>query len=116
MKLPVCDKDVVIEEPTKLPKDSVKAKSDYDSSRHTILVVEDSEYMRDYIADELSDTYNILTAAIGVETRIESLEIGADGYIEKPFPIEVLRSDISNLFRNKEISYKQFSLSPSEFV
>ncbi len=54
----------------------------------------------------------LLTAAVGVETRIETLEIGADGYIEKPFPIELLRSNISNLFKNREISYRQFINKP----
>jgi YesN/AraC family two-component response regulator len=54
----------------------------------------------------------LLTAAIGVEKRIETLEIGADGYIEKPFPIELLTSNISNLFKNREISYKQFMNKP----
>ncbi len=141
-----------------------KEAHEYDSSKHSILIVEDTEEMRDYLADELSDTYNVhtaangsdaleilekekvdlvisdimmpimdgcelcnriksdsdlshvpvilLTAAVGVETRIETLEIGADGYIEKPFPIELLRSNISNLFKNKEISYQQFMNKP----
>ena len=137
---------------------------DYDSSRHTLLLVEDSAEMREYLADELSDEYNVitavngqdaveklkeeridlvvsdimmpvmdgcqlcnyvktnmeyshlpvllLTAAVGVETRLQTLEVGADGYIEKPFPIELLRANISNLFKNREISYKQFTNSP----
>jgi YesN/AraC family two-component response regulator len=54
----------------------------------------------------------LLTAAVGVETRIETLESGADGYIEKPFPMELLMSNINNLFMNKEISYKQFISKP----
>lgn len=129
-----------------------------------MLVAEDSEEMRDYLADELSATYNVrtaangadaleiiknekvdliisdimmpvmngcelcksvksdsdlshipvilLTAAIGTETRIETLEAGADGYIEKPFSMELLRSNIANLFKNKEISYRQFMNKP----
>ena len=136
----------------------------FDSSRHTILVVEDSAEMRRYLSKEISAEYNVLiaangsdaleilrkekidlvisdimmpimdgcelcniiktdsdlshvpiillTAAVGVETRIETLESGADGYIEKPFPIELLMSNINNLFRNKEISYKQFISKP----
>ena len=144
------------EQETKLPE--------FDSSRHSVLIVEDSSEMRNYLAKELSAEYNILTAAngadaleivykekidlvisdimmpimdgcelcnkiksdtdlshvpvilltaaVGVETRLESLESGADGYIEKPFPIELLMSNISNLFRNKEISYKQFINKP----
>ncbi len=136
----------------------------FDSSRHTILIVEDSAEMRRYLAKEISAEYNVrlaangedalktlknekidlvisdimmpvmdgcelcniiktdsdlshvpiilLTAAVGVETRIETLESGADGYIEKPFPMELLMSNINNLFRNKEISYKQFISKP----
>jgi len=54
----------------------------------------------------------LLTAVVGVETRIETLESGADGYIEKPFKMELLKANIQNLFRNKEIFYKQFANSP----
>ena len=138
--------------------------SDHDSSRHTLLIVEDSTEMRNYLARELADDYNIvtavngqdaveklqqeridlvvsdimmpvmdgcqlcnyvktnmeyshlpvllLTAAVGMETRLQTLEVGADGYIEKPFPIELLRANIANLFKNREISYLQFTNSP----
>lgn len=137
---------------------------DFDSSRHTILIAEDSQEMRNYLANELARDYNVikaangadaleivqkekidlvisdimmpimdgcqlcnriksdsdmshvpvilLTAVVGVETRIETLESGADGYIEKPFPIELLKSNISNLFKNREIAYKQFISKP----
>lgn len=54
----------------------------------------------------------LLTAAIGVDTRIATLEVGADGYIEKPFEIALLKANISNLFMNREISYRQFTDSP----
>ena len=138
--------------------------ADFDSSRHTILVVEDSAEMRGYLAGELSDEYNIvtaangqdaveklqeeridlvvsdimmplmdgcqlcnyiktnmefshlpvllLTAAVGMETRLQTLEVGADGYIEKPFPIALLRANIASLFKNRDIAYKQFTDSP----
>ena len=137
---------------------------DIDSSKHTILIVEDSPEMRVYIGKELSEEYNtlltgngeealdairnqkvdlvvsdimmpvmdgcelcnriktdldychipviLLTAAVGVETRIETLEVGADGYIEKPFSIDLLKANISNIFKNKEISFRQFTQSP----
>lgn len=145
-------------------KSSEREHIEYDNSRHTVLLVEDSEEMREYLADELAEEYNIrtacngadaleiirsekvdivisdvmmpvmdgcelcntiksdsdlshipvilLTAVIGNDTRIESLEAGADGYIEKPFPIELLKSNIANLFKNKEISYRQFMNKP----
>lgn len=154
---------ITIDEPA-AEKDTEAKLPEFDSSRHSILIAEDSSEMRNYLAKELSAEYNILTAAngadaleivkknkidlvisdimmpimdgcelcnkiksdsdlshvpvilltaaVGVETRIETLESGADGYIEKPFPIELLLSNITNLFRNKEISYKQFISKP----
>jgi signal transduction histidine kinase/DNA-binding response OmpR family regulator/ligand-binding sensor domain-containing protein len=54
----------------------------------------------------------LLTAAVGMETRIETLEAGADGYIEKPFAIELLKANIANLFKNREIANRQFTRSP----
>ena len=164
LELPVRQEDTLASEPVKPAEKAGKEQTGYDSSKHTILLVEDSEEMRDYLADELAEKYNVfvaangadamdiiknekvdlvvsdimmpimdgcelcnhikndsdlshvpvilLTAAIGVEKRIETLEIGADGYIEKPFPIELLISNISNLFKNREISYKQFMSKP----
>ena len=164
LELPVRQEDTLASEPVKPAEKTGKEQTGYDSSKHTILLVEDSEEMRDYLADELAEKYNVfaaangadamdiiknekvdlvvsdimmpimdgcelcnhikndsdlshvpvilLTAAIGVEKRIETLEIGADGYIEKPFPIELLMSNISNLFKNREISYKQFMSKP----
>ena len=162
LELPVRQaQQITIEHPQ---EESTAELPEFDSSRHSVLIVEDSSEMRNYLAKELSSEYNILTAAngadaleiahnekidlvisdimmpimdgcelcnriksdsdlshvpvilltaaVGVETRIETLESGADGYIEKPFPIELLRSNISNLFRNKEISYKQFINKP----
>lgn len=54
----------------------------------------------------------LLTAAVGVDTRISTLEVGADGYIEKPFSITLLKATISNVFKNREITYRQFADSP----
>ena len=148
----------------KKPEANEKRNPDFDSSRHTLLVVEDSAEMRAYLAGELSDEYNIitaangqdavdklqeeridlvvsdimmplmdgcqlcnyiktnmeyshlpvllLTAAVGMETRLQTLEVGADGYIEKPFPIALLRANIASLFKNRDIAYKQFTDSP----
>ena len=154
----------IVMEERKAASGQADSSPDYDSSRHTLLIVEDSAEMRSYLARELSDDYNIvtaangqdamekvrqervdlvvsdvmmpvmdgcqlcnaiktnmefshlpvllLTAAVGMETRLQTLEVGADGYIEKPFPIELLRANIANLFKNREISYKQFTNSP----
>ena len=54
----------------------------------------------------------LLTAAIGTENHIKSLRAGADGYIEKPFSMELLRENVHNLFRNREIRNEQFASSP----
>ena len=165
LELPVNQKDEVKLAPSEPSiSNGEKKVNDFDTSRHTLLVVEDSEEMREYLAGELTEEYNVrtaangadaldiirsekidlvvsdimmpvmdgcelcnaiksdsdishipvilLTAVVGTETRIETLEVGADGYIEKPFPIELLLSNISNLFKNKEISYRQFMNKP----
>jgi len=54
----------------------------------------------------------LLTAAVGTETRIETLQAGADGYLEKPFAFELLQATIDNLFRNRDIANQQFVHSP----
>lgn len=54
----------------------------------------------------------LMTAVADMETRLATLEVGADGYIEKPFPIELLLATVGNLFKNKEIAYHQFAKSP----
>ena len=165
LELPVSQQAPIVITPQPAP--AVQPEENYqelDSSRHTLLLVEDDAEMRNYLAGELSDDYNVvtaangqdaveklrqeridlvasdvmmpvmdgcqlcnyiktntdyshipvllLTAAVGMETRMQTLEVGADGYIEKPFPIELLRANIANLFRNLEISYKQFTDSP----
>ncbi len=165
LQLPVSQQAPIILDNNKPSADEeLEAAADHDNSRHTLLVVEDSAEMRGYLARELSDDYNIvtavngqdaveklqqeridlvvsdimmpimdgcqlcnyiktnmdyshvpvllLTAAVGMETRLQTLEVGADGYIEKPFPIELLRANLANLFKNREISYKQFTNSP----
>lgn len=54
----------------------------------------------------------LLTAAVGMERHIETLQVGADGYLEKPFPISLLKANIQNLFDNRELTFKQFTSSP----
>lgn len=143
---------------------SMDEEQSYSDSRRDILVVEDNEDFRLYLAESLSKDFNVftaangkaaveklkdrkadlvisdvmmpvmdgcelcnyikttveyshipvllLTAAVGMETRMATLEVGADGYIEKPFPIELLQATVANLFKNREIAYQQFSKSP----
>lgn len=54
----------------------------------------------------------LMTAAVGVDTRIETLNVGADAYIEKPFSMALLMANVANLFKNREITFRQFSESP----
>jgi ligand-binding sensor domain-containing protein/signal transduction histidine kinase/DNA-binding response OmpR family regulator len=54
----------------------------------------------------------LLTAAVGLQLRITGLESGADGYIEKPFELNLLKSQISNIFKNRELACKNFVRSP----
>lgn len=164
LEVPVNQTDQITIEQPESEKTYDAELPEFDSSRHTVVIVEDAADMRNYLAKELSAEFNILTAAngeialeiarkekvdliisdimmpimdgyelcdkikkdtdlshipvilltaaVGVETRIETLESGADGYIEKPFPMELLMSNINNLFRNKEISYQQFISKP----
>lgn len=165
LELPVIQQEeVIVDIPAVSHENRNNEMKEYDMSRHTVIIVEDSEQMRNYLAEQLSEDYNVktaangadalqiiqtekidlivsdimmpimdgcklcnaiktdsdfshipvilLTAAVGTDMRIETLEVGADGYIEKPFPIELLKSNIANLFKNKEISYRQFINKP----
>lgn len=54
----------------------------------------------------------LLTAVVGYETQLKTLHSGADGYITKPFSMQLLRATIFNLFKNREILYNQFATKP----
>ena len=47
-----------------------------------------------------------------MESHIESFQVGADGYLEKPFSDELLRANITNIFKNRELSNKLYATSP----
>lgn len=122
-------------------------------SRETILIVEDNEEMRIFVADMLKENYNIVLASQGkealqylrqqvinliitdvmmpvmdgfellkevkthiefshipvvvltarstFEARIDGLSLGADAYIDKPFSIDLLKTQIKNLLDNR---------------
>lgn len=55
----------------------------------------------------------LLTAKSGIESKIAGMESGADAYIEKPFSVEFLLSQIANLFQNKMLLKQAFLKSPS---
>jgi ligand-binding sensor domain-containing protein/signal transduction histidine kinase/DNA-binding response OmpR family regulator len=54
----------------------------------------------------------LLTAKNTLNSRIEGLEVGADAYIEKPFSLEHLQAQISNLMTNRQIIKEYFARSP----
>jgi YesN/AraC family two-component response regulator len=51
----------------------------------------------------------MLTARSAVETRIESLETGADAYIEKPFSMDLLETQVNNLLESRKLLRGKFS-------
>jgi YesN/AraC family two-component response regulator len=54
----------------------------------------------------------LLTAKNTIQSKIEGLEYGADAYIEKPFSLDVLLAQISNLFISRENIRNAYSQSP----
>ena len=54
----------------------------------------------------------LLTAVTDYNTQLESLHSGADGYITKPFSMQILRATIFNTLKNREIIYERFSSMP----
>ena len=56
----------------------------------------------------------VLTAKADVKSRIEGLEAGADAYIDKPFSLEHLRAQISNIFTNRNKVKQAFINSPAQ--
>jgi YesN/AraC family two-component response regulator len=51
----------------------------------------------------------MLTARTTLESKIEGLGTGADAYIEKPFSLNLLEIQISNLLENRKILRDKFS-------
>ena len=51
----------------------------------------------------------MLTARTSIDNKIEGLETGADAYIEKPFSLDLLEVQISNLLENRKILRDKFS-------
>lgn len=54
----------------------------------------------------------LLTAKNSVLNKIEGLDSGADAYIEKPFSLDYLFAQISNLFTNRQKLREAFAHSP----
>jgi signal transduction histidine kinase/DNA-binding response OmpR family regulator/streptogramin lyase len=58
----------------------------------------------------------MLTAKTDIKSRIEGLEMGADAYVEKPFSMELLLVQISNLFANRSKIKQAFINSPNQNI
>lgn len=54
----------------------------------------------------------LLTAKNTMQSRLEGLELGADAYIEKPFSMDLLKVQISNLISNRDNIRKFYFKSP----
>jgi DNA-binding response OmpR family regulator len=54
----------------------------------------------------------MLTAKNTMQSKIEGLELGADAYIEKPFSMDFLKVQVSNLLSNRNKIKAYFSHSP----
>lgn len=58
----------------------------------------------------------LLTAKTTLNAKIKGLEFGADAYIEKPFSMEHLKVQISNLLSNRTTLIEYYSSSPLAHV
>ena len=62
----------------------------------------------------------LLTAKSGTENQFQGLKHGADHYFEKPFIPEILKQNIFNILRTRELSINKFSenikIAPSELT
>ena len=54
----------------------------------------------------------LLTAKNTLDSKITGLEVGADAYIEKPFALEHLQAQITNLITNRDKLKEYFASSP----
>ena len=58
----------------------------------------------------------VLTAKVSMSDHIEALDAKAEAFIEKPFSIEHLRAQISNLLRGRDLLRSTFIHSPYALV
>ncbi|OQB79274.1 MAG: Sensor histidine kinase TodS [Bacteroidetes bacterium ADurb.Bin123] len=167
LQLPVdvsCQEESREVEKAAVKREALQQEFVFEPSRPTVLVVEDNEEMKDFIAREINATYNVVTARDGeeamsllkmhsiqlivsdimmpvmdgldmlrkvktdleyshipvilltarntVQSRLEGLESGADAYIEKPFTVDILLAQISNLLNNRNTMRNHFFNSP----
>ncbi|MDR0542096.1 MAG: response regulator [Dysgonamonadaceae bacterium] len=58
----------------------------------------------------------MLTAKADIQSRLESLDAGADAYVEKPFSMEHLLAQISNIVTNRNKIRQAFINSPASNI
>ena len=58
----------------------------------------------------------LLTAKTDLESKVDSLEYGADDYITKPFSVKYLRARINNIIRQRKRLYETFSTEKQNAV
>lgn len=58
----------------------------------------------------------LLTSKNTYSAHIEGLEVGADAYIQKPFPLEFMQLQVANLLKNRIKIKKHFANTPFEDV
>jgi signal transduction histidine kinase/ligand-binding sensor domain-containing protein/DNA-binding response OmpR family regulator len=54
----------------------------------------------------------LLTAKTDLDSKIDGLNLGADSYVEKPFSINFLKAQISNLIESRRLLRKKYSEMP----
>lgn len=54
----------------------------------------------------------MLTAKTDLDSKIDSINLGADSYVEKPFSISFLKAQISNLIESRKLLRKKYSEMP----
>lgn len=55
----------------------------------------------------------LMTALSSKEYKADSLDLGADAYIEKPFEMELLKAQLNNLINNRNLLKKKFLVPAS---
>jgi AraC-like DNA-binding protein len=58
----------------------------------------------------------MLTAKADIQSRIESFDVGADAYVEKPFSMEHLFAQIANILINRNKIKQAFINSPAQNI
>lgn len=137
-------------------------------NRPTMLIVDDSEDMVEFLSGNFREKYNVITASDGIEaldllskhdvsiiisdwmmprmdgaefcqrvrqnplsshipfvmltaktdddSKVESMDVGADAYIEKPFSVQYLEACIRNILQMRRHLIEKFSSQPLEPV